>query len=1055
LARIAAAGFGEKVMPTKEDRDHFLGILAVELGFVTSDALADAVKARDVHKEKSLGRVLVELRALGGEECALLEAMVEKHLQRHGNDLQRSIAALRSFGGSAHSSQLPVTEPGTSALNNLAGSIASEDGFPATLESPPDEHATLIPESPSSSSPDLPSEHRPRFRILRHHASGGLGRVFVAYDQELNREVALKEIHARFAHLADCRTRFLLEAEVTGQLEHPGIVPVYGLGRYANGLPYYAMRFIQGESLKEAIQTYYKAPSARAGQRTLALRHLLGVFIAVCQTVRYAHARGIVHRDLKPDNIMLGKFGETLVVDWGLAKSVSSAADHAEPGSADAVGDPVRLERDGAALVTRAGTVLGTPGYMSPEQADGLLDAVSPASDVYSLGATLYTILTGQAPMAAADLAGALEEGSKGTFPPPHTLDRRVNRALEAICLKAMARLPRDRYPSAGELADDVERWLAYEPVTTYSEPLLQRVGRSIRRHPARVAGLTAAALVGTLGLLAVVLVVWHSNRQLEVANRREIEARLQADARFREAREAVNEFFTEISENKELLKKQPGTQALRSQLLEKARDYYEGFLRDHGNDPALRSEAAAAYYRLGEMTNSLSPGSSKAISQYERGVAVLESLLQKQPGVAEHVLLQAKLYAGMGMALGRGDRFDGGLASYEKARPLLEGLVAEQPSLAEYRYQLARMYGGIAYIQGRARKGKEAVEANARAAAICEELVKEHPGVPEYAERLAITYLNIGADRKAAGEYEEALQSVQRSLAVAESLVVTNPGVAQYVQVVVYAYNNIGHYRTVLGQRDEALSALTRGIDVGERLARENPGVPDYSNILAYMLHNRGALQLRQGDPEGARASLGRGLEILGPLVQDYPAIHQYANLETKALDSLGWAQFAVGKSEEAAATFTRSLTIRERLAREDPKMLEPASDAAWLLANCPVLRLRDPARATALARECLRREPDSPEHLMAYGLARYRAGDPREAAASLEKALTQIARTDESHPVAEMALVMARWQEGQHDAARELFAKTIARPGTADHKHPEYLALRDEAATLLKGDE
>src|SRR5205807_8953608 len=163
--------------------------------------------------------------------------------------------------------------------------------------------------------------------ILRPHAKGGLGEVFVAEDTELHREVALKEIQARYAHDLDSRTRFLLEAEITGGLEHPGIVPVYGLGQYGDGRPFYAMRFIKGDSLKEAIERFHQAKAAGrdCGERNLELRQLLGRFVDVCNAVAYAHSKGVLHRDLKPGNILLGKYGETLVVDWGLAKALGKA----------------------------------------------------------------------------------------------------------------------------------------------------------------------------------------------------------------------------------------------------------------------------------------------------------------------------------------------------------------------------------------------------------------------------------------------------------------------------------------------------------------------------------------------------------------------------------------------------------------------------------------------------------------------------------------------------------------------------------------------------------
>jgi serine/threonine protein kinase len=225
-----------------------------------------------------------------------------------------------------------------------------------------------------------------RFRILRLHAKGGLGLVSVAHDDELNREVALKEIQECHADDQDSRARFLVEAEITGRLEHPGIVPVYALGHYADGRPFYAMRLIKGESLKDVIERFHKATAhgRDPGEQTLELRQLLGRFIGVCQTIQYAHDRGILHRDLKPSNIMLGKYGETLVVDWGSAKALGKK----EIASAEATLKPAS---GGDGSKTLPGSAIGTPAFMSPEQAAGRLDQLGSASDVYSLGATLYS----------------------------------------------------------------------------------------------------------------------------------------------------------------------------------------------------------------------------------------------------------------------------------------------------------------------------------------------------------------------------------------------------------------------------------------------------------------------------------------------------------------------------------------------------------------------------------------------------------------------------------------------------------------------------------------
>jgi tRNA A-37 threonylcarbamoyl transferase component Bud32 len=238
-----------------------------------------------------------------------------------------------------------------------------------------------------------------RYRALRFHARGGLGEVWVAHDQEFQREVALKRIREDYDDDAESRRRFLREAEITGRLEHPGIVPAYGLTHDADGRPCYAMRLIRGGTLKDAIQRFHQAdqPGRDPGERRLALRQLLGRFIAVCQAVAYAHSRGIVHRDLKPSNVMLGeKYGETLLVDWGLAKVVGRR--EADRASTE---EGTLRPRSSGGEDTRTGQAVGTLAYMSPEQAAGRWDVVGSASDIYSLGATLYHLLTGRAPFGA------------------------------------------------------------------------------------------------------------------------------------------------------------------------------------------------------------------------------------------------------------------------------------------------------------------------------------------------------------------------------------------------------------------------------------------------------------------------------------------------------------------------------------------------------------------------------------------------------------------------------------------------------------------------------
>jgi tetratricopeptide (TPR) repeat protein/tRNA A-37 threonylcarbamoyl transferase component Bud32 len=385
--------------------------------------------------------------------------------------------------------------------------------------------------------PNGGAAHGSRYHRLSFHARGGLGELFVARDEELNREVALKEIRGKSARDPVSRSRFLFEAEVTAGLEHPGIVPMYGLGQHPDGRPYYAMRLIRGESLKEAIGRLHAprpAPGDREGS-TRATRLLLRRFLAVCETISYAHSRGIIHRDLKPANIMLGPYGETLVVDWGLAKRLGQS----EPDAGGAAGSiPPRAV--GGDLATQPGGVSGTPAYMSPEQARGEAQRLGTASDIYNLGATLYCLLTGKAPFEG-DQPPLLNRVRRGEFPPPRSVRSDVPRPLEAVCLKAMALRPEDRYATAQALADDVEKWLAGEDVSAYREPWTDRLRRWRGRHRSMVAAMGVGLVIAVLSLTGTVIL-------LSDANRRERQLRAVAVASRHRAERAQGQALSEAA---------------------------------------------------------------------------------------------------------------------------------------------------------------------------------------------------------------------------------------------------------------------------------------------------------------------------------------------------------------------------------------------------------------------------------------------------------------------------------------------------------------------------
>jgi len=397
--------------PTDSAADYNLlfGMLALEMEFVTRDQMVAAMHAWMLDKSQTLGEIFVRQQALTAHRRKLLDDLVAEHVAQHDHDVRKSVVAV------ATRDELDPTLSGQYA-RELFATLAGQGRL-----------AEPAADGGQTSAAEAPRVAGGRFRILEFLAQGGLGRVMTAEDVELGRTVAVKEIKPHYADDAVCRQRFVMEAEITGGLEHPGIVPVYGRGSYPDGRPYYAMRLICGDTLRAAVDRFHQQAAQAPVQPwpIVELHQLLRRFIDVCHAVQYAHSRGVIHRDLKPANVMLGKYGETLVVDWGLARVV---------GRADAVKDPaeqtLRLRSGSGSGATELGSTVGTPAFMSPEQAAGDVDQVGPASDVYGLGATLYYLLTGQVPFTDKTTQGVLEKVKRGDFPRPWQVRAAVRRAI-------------------------------------------------------------------------------------------------------------------------------------------------------------------------------------------------------------------------------------------------------------------------------------------------------------------------------------------------------------------------------------------------------------------------------------------------------------------------------------------------------------------------------------------------------------------------------------------------------------------------------------------------
>jgi serine/threonine protein kinase/WD40 repeat protein len=511
------------IMDSSAEFQLLFGLLALQNNLISRQQLVAAFSEWIVNKQFPLSELLKQQGSLDQATAQLIHALAERHVEQHGGAVAESLA------------QLPIPADCREQLATL-----SDDDLQASLV----QHGSLRPAAPQVESihatltvAHAPANDSSRFRFLRPHAEGGLGRVSVAFDQELHREVALKEIKERFADDIDSRSRFLREAEITGALEHPGIVPVYGLGQYRDGRPFYAMRMIRGTSLKVAIDKFHER--RRGGDfkdEQVEFRRLLHRLVVVCDTLEFAHSRKVLHRDIKPGNIMLGRYGETLIVDWGLAKSLSTpAGGETNPDKPSATADTlsaskVELKQDSVhdtaehgdstwqprgssgSEPTQMGAAIGTPAFMSPEQAAGRLDRLSPATDVYSIGATLYYLLTGRVPFGETDVGSVLQKVQAGDFEPPRAIRSDIPPALEAICLRAMKIDPAERYESASALGRDLERYLADEPVAAHADTWQGKLSRWSRRHRSWLwAGVMTLGCV-CVALAATAMITWYQH---------------------------------------------------------------------------------------------------------------------------------------------------------------------------------------------------------------------------------------------------------------------------------------------------------------------------------------------------------------------------------------------------------------------------------------------------------------------------------------------------------------------------------------------------------------
>ncbi|MEM7315389.1 MAG: serine/threonine-protein kinase, partial [Planctomycetota bacterium] len=547
------------------------------------------------------------------------------------------------------------------------------------------------------------------FELVEKLGVGAFGTVWKACDRELDRTVAVKVPRREQLSEKDAE-QFLREARAAAQLKHPGIVAVHEVGR--DGSTFYIVSdFIAGVTLADWLTG--QQPSVRESVKLVA---------KVADALHAAHEQGIVHRDLKPSNIMIDSGGEPHVMDFGLAKREA-----------------------GEVTMTMDGQVIGTPAYMSPEQARGDAHHVDRRADVYALGVILFELMTGEKPFRG-NTRMLLHQVLNEEPPSPRKLNSNVPRDVETITLRSLEKVPVRRFQTAEALSADLTRFLDDMPVQSRPIGRAERGLRWCRRNP------MAASLSGCIFFLLAAGITLSSALWLraESTATREIEARKavvlekeRADRNFERAQSVVDEFLTDVSESEELLRGTPGTQSLRLKLLEKAKRYYERFLAQNTSQE-MNAELAAAHHRLGKIQQTMGK-STEAEQSFDQTLLVYQDLVGKNSNDLKIQEGLASTHQSQGVLLRNTGRHEHAAENLLLAIESWNRLIDAEPSVWRYQNGLARTLNSLGNVYQEQDNMEEAIRTYELSIETLMRVVAEEPATPEYRYGLARTRNNLG----------------------------------------------------------------------------------------------------------------------------------------------------------------------------------------------------------------------------------------------------------------------------------------------------------------------
>jgi tRNA A-37 threonylcarbamoyl transferase component Bud32/tetratricopeptide (TPR) repeat protein len=830
------------------DRDLLQALFVQQLGFAPAADVMAAGAQWLVQRETgaSLGDVLQSRGILDAKQVKLVDALVSEAIAAHGGDAAITLRSLPPLSQDSLSGLSSTLRPGSPTPEKL--DLTATTSFDS-LETP----ENIGVEAKGRYTFDTGPKRR-----LEELGRGGAGRVIVARDHFLGRDVAMKELHREITqnvkfdtlHVRNLEARFLREARVTGQLEHPAIVPVYELGRRRDGTMYYTMRQVRGRTLAQALT------DTRSLEGRLAL---LPDLLTVCRAVAAAHHREVVHRDLKPQNVMLGPHGETYVMDWGLARVM---------GRADRVRSTVQLAPD--LTGGRDLGPVGTPSYMSPEQAQGNRDDLDARSDVWGLGAMLFELLTGRAPYLGKSPWDVLAEVRSKPPPRVKSLEPAAPPELIAVCERALAWNRDHRYPNAEELAHELEAYLGGKRVQAYDYTFREVAGRVLRRHRAK-------ATLGLATFLALLMVAGFS--AVSVGRERD------------EARQMARFFLSEVAPT---LADMPGTSEVIGQLSHSALESFSADVdpvRGSREDRLLLARTwnglAHQHWRLGKR--------ALARESLERAQRMLGPLLEQHPDDSdalaaqlEHEVWRSDLILDEGAEAEALSLLEGQLERAQRARALAP---TSAPVLAAHTLLLSRI-ALIRYTRGEMRL---AIEISKRARDSAWEYYRAAPDELRAAVTVIDESNNLGLGQLMTGDRPGGLATLRTAIELAETMRARRDS------------------RELQGAHTTVLASLARGLHPVADLPERRRVLSTGRRLLADLI---------AADP-GGNSELSDAAE-LALLDGDLPGAWQYA----ERIESLG-----LGAEYDVAVLSAAFASGQDELIRQKARAPVPGAPAAVAL--------------------------------------------------------------------------------------------------------------------------